>query len=50
MHDPKHDQDGAGHADGEAGNIDEGKSFVPYEISPRDLQIVLKHGELSVLS
>jgi hypothetical protein len=40
---PETDQQGYGHSDGQACNIDERADFVAKEISSGDLQIIFEH-------
>jgi hypothetical protein len=42
--DPKHDQEAAGHSEGESRGVDKGESPVFPEISPGSQQIIFQHG------
>jgi hypothetical protein len=44
---PKQDDEAASQSQREAGNIDDGESFVVQQYSPGDFEIVFDHGELS---
>jgi len=41
---PEEDQDGRGHADGEAGDVDEGEGLVAPEIAQGDEEVISEHG------
>jgi hypothetical protein len=40
---PEQDQEGAGHPDGQAGDVDGRIAFVSPDVPERDLQVVFKH-------
>ena len=40
---PETDEDGDGHADGKAGNIDDGVDFASRDMAPGDYEIVFQH-------
>jgi len=49
--DPKADEDGHGHSDGEAADVDGGGKPVPEQVTQGDPEIILKHGDgFAVLS
>src|SRR5690606_9520273 len=44
----KDDKEAAGDAKGQAGNVDQGECLMPYDISQRNRQVVLKHDRVSL--
>src|SRR5690606_39840324 len=44
----KDDKEAAGDAKGQAGNVDQGEYLMPYDISQRNRQVVLKHDRVSL--
>jgi len=41
---PDSDKKAAGHANGQPGDIDKRKAFVPFDVPQSDLQVIFEHG------